>query len=84
MRKRSIAAPASASSAAAESEPAAAAAASAAAPRRPSYFLVARLYVRLLGLVFFAAFAGALFQNVALLGERGLLPACAPAPIAAT
>ena len=37
------------------------------------------LYLRLLGLVFFAAFAGALLQNQALLGSHGLAPACAAA-----
>jgi len=48
-------------------------------PARPSYFLVRVLYLRLLGLVFFAAFAAALLQNQALIGSHGLAPACAAA-----
>ena len=48
-----------------------------AAPAAPaSYFLVRILFLRLLGLVFLAAFLGALLQNIALMGARGLVPAC--------
>ena len=55
-----------------------------AAPAAPaSYFLVRILFLRLLGLVFLAAFLGALLQNIALLGSRGLVPACAAAGLPA-
>jgi len=58
--------------------------ASASPPRGgPRYFIVASLHLRLLGLVFLAAFAAALMQNIALLGERGLAPACSAARLPA-
>jgi len=41
-----------------------------------TYYLTNVIYLRLLGLIFFTAFNVALFQNVALLGSKGLVPAC--------
>lgn len=41
-----------------------------------TYYLTSIIFLRLLGLLFFTAFNVALFQNVALLGSKGLIPAC--------
>ena len=41
-----------------------------------TYHLTNIIFLRLLGLLFFTAFNVALFQNVALLGSKGLVPAC--------
>ena len=41
-----------------------------------TYYLTRILFLRFLGLLFFTAFNVALFQNVALLGDTGLVPAC--------
>jgi lipase maturation factor 1 len=45
------------------------------APASPSYVLTRRLFLRLLGVVWFVAFASLAGQIVGLVGERGIMPA---------
>lgn len=41
-----------------------------------TYYLTNIIFLRFLGLLFFTAYNVALFQNIALLGSHGLVPAC--------